>query len=173
LEKNGYDYQNASSTCVRWHRRLNSLLLQDGAAQRISMLDLDSDLGDTVRTAQQIAVSQDRIFYQRFRYADDGWQLVDPELVALAFRADGTLSRVGRITPEVHEPYASLVARGSRAFLSSSGKLEVFDGDDDLQSRTHELRSWGCTGSGLEVTDDRAFCALGMYGVQSIPLDGP
>jgi hypothetical protein len=64
------------------------------------------------------------------------------------------------------------VARGKRAFLSSTGNLEVITSrDGKLQSASHDLRSYGCYSDSLEVVGDQALCAQGMYGVQSIPLD--
>jgi hypothetical protein len=97
---------------------------------------------------------------------------MDPEVVALGFASDGRLESLGRITPEIKEPYANLVARGNRAFLSSTGKLEVISSNaGTMRKSSHELRSYGCYSDSLEVVGDQLLCAQGMYGIQSIPLE--
>jgi hypothetical protein len=171
LEQNGYDYANTPGNCVRWHRRLNSLVLEEDLARRISSIDVDADVDGSRRSTQQIAVSNERIFFQRFSWTEDGVQLVDPQLVALGFADDGELAELGSLAPEQHQPYSALVARGKRAFLSSYGSLEVVTSADDgaLRSKQHQLRAY-YAGS-LEVTDDQALWALGEFGVQAIPLD--
>ena len=113
------------------------------------------------------------MFYQRWAYGEASYQLVEPEVVSLGYGLDGRLTRLGSITPEVEEPYSTLVARGHRAFVSGYGVMEVITSESDqpLESAVHDLRSYRCSDSSLEVVGDQALCAMGMYGVQSIPLD--
>jgi hypothetical protein len=119
-----------------------------------------------------VAVSDNRIFYQRFSFDPDTYRPVDPEVIALGFTSEGGLKQLGSIAPQIQEPYGSLVARGNRAFLSSMGNLEVLTSrNGELESSQHDLRSYGCSSSSLEVVGDQALCAQGMFGVQSIPLD--
>lgn len=174
LAASGYDYTNAPGICTRWHRRVHSLVLEGDVATRVSLLDLDAiDSDGIARTAQEVAVTSSRIFYQRWAYGENTWQRVDPQIVALGFAPDGKLSDLGSIEPEVGEMWGSLVARDKRAFLSAGGMMEIITSENGqpLTSEVHELRSWGCYADSLEVTTDQVLCAQGQYGVQSIPLD--
>jgi hypothetical protein len=172
LEANGYDYANTPGSCLRWHRRLHSLVLEGDKARRVSLVDLDSETDGARRTSQQIAVSDSRIFFQSYGYGADGYNLFDPKLVTLGYGENGELTQLGSITPDLDIPYGSLAARGERAFISGYGKLEVItSAGNELSSKTHDLRSYQCYGGALEVAGDQALCALGEYGVQSIPLD--
>jgi len=172
LEKNNYDYANTPGSCLRWHRRLHSLVLEGDSARRISLVELDSDVDGAPRTSQQIAVSDSRIFYQRFSFDADGWNFTNPELVALGYGDDGELTSLGSIEPGLNQPYLNLAARGNRVFLSGYGKLEVVtSGNEGLSSKVHDLRSYECSGNSLEVAGDQAICAQGEFGVQLIPLD--
>jgi hypothetical protein len=174
LEASGYDYDNVPGTCVRWHRRLHSLVLDGNSARRLSFIDLETDGADgEARTVPQIAVTDDRVFFQRWSYRNNSWTLIDPEVVALGYAQDGRLSYIDSMKRENGSPYGSLVGRGKRAFLSDYGVLEVISSENDqsLSSSEHQLRGRYCNGSSLEVVGDQAFCAMGMYGVQSIPLE--
>src|SRR5690606_26159000 len=42
LERSDYDYSNAPGTCLRWHRRLHSLVLEGDLARRVGLVDLDT-----------------------------------------------------------------------------------------------------------------------------------
>lgn len=169
LEQNGYDYGNTPGTCLRWHRRLHSLVLEGDKARRVSLVELDTKAGGTRKVSQQVAVSDSRIFFQRFSYDAEGWNPSDPVLIALGYGNNGELEELGSFAPALEVPYTNLMARGKRAFLSGYGKLEVISSDDELSSKVHDLRSYQC--SSLEVADDQALCALGEFGVQAIPLD--
>lgn len=169
LERSDYDYSNAPGTCLRWHRRLHSLVLEGDLARRVGLVDLDTQAG-TRKVSQQIAVTDSRIFFQRFSYDDTGWNFADAELVALGYGDDGKLIELASVEPKLQTPYVNLVARDQRAFLSGYGKLEVVTSDGaKLNSKLHDLRSYEC--SSLEVTGDQALCALGEFGVQAISLD--
>jgi hypothetical protein len=98
---------------------------------------------------------------------------ISDNTVQACYGLDGRLTRLGSITPKVTEPYATLVARDHRAFLSGYGVMEVITSasEQPLESAVHDLRSYSCSNSSLEVVGDQALCAMGMYGVQSIPLD--
>ncbi|MBN1610305.1 MAG: beta-propeller domain-containing protein [Polyangiaceae bacterium] len=172
--RSDYDWLTATGNCHRWYRRLNSLVLEDGKARRVSLLrvETDSDSGKP-RYADQIAVTDSRLFFERWTQGEENWDRVDPEVVSLALTEDGRLSELGSIVPESAYAWGELVGRGKRAFLTGNGRFEVITSESGkrLTSSVHELRSWGCYGSSLEVAGDTALCALGMYGVQRIPLE--
>jgi hypothetical protein len=169
-----FNYATARGTCSRWYRRLNSLVLDDGIARRVSLLEIETDSESGLpRQAPQIAVTQSRLFFQRWIQGEESWQWVEPEIVALGYALDGRLSELGSVEPETIQTWGRLEARGERAFLSSYGALEVITSKNDQapQATTHDLYGQGCTQGALEITGDQAYCALGMYGVQSIALN--
>lgn len=174
LASGSYNYETAQGTCLRYYKELSSLLVEDGVAQRISRLPIEEAASDgTPRTVDQIAVSDSRLFFQRWSHTGEYyWDVTDPEIVSLGLSSDGTLRQLGHIEPELRQQWGSLVARGNRAFLSGDSHLEVITSASDaaLVSTVHELRSWGCYDGSLEVAESNAYCALGQYGVQTIPL---
>ncbi len=168
-----YDYTTTPATCVRWERRLNSLVLEDGVARRVSTHDLDAEQEDgTSRTSRGIAVSDSRIFYGDFAYGENSWSLRDGRITALGYAADGQLTTLGSTAVDV-DYWGTLVARGNRAFISSYGILEVVtspDGEPPTRSE-YELRGSSCGVGALEVVGDVALCAGYQYGVQRIELE--
>ncbi len=172
-EATGYDWDNTPGTCVRWHRRLNSLVLDGDVARRMSVLDLRTEESDgIVRSAGSIAVSKSRVFYQTRAqdYAD--YRYLEGEVSALGFLADGRLSALGSIaTPGDY--WSSIVARDQRAFLSGYGTLQVVTSPNGgpLARSEHELRAGYCNYGSLEVVGNQAFCAGNYFGVQRIALD--
>ncbi len=170
-EASGYDWESTPGTCVRWHRRLNSLLLEGDVARRVSMLDLNQSDEDTLRSVGSIAVSDSRIFFQSNLYDRDEFRYLDSQVTALGYGRDGRLSALGSVQLD-SESYG-LVARGNRAFLSGYGTLSVVTSPDGQRPRaaSYDLRSWYCDRGSLEVVGDAAFCAGGGFGVQRIALD--
>lgn len=171
-EANGYDYENTPGTCVRWHRRLSSLLVEGDVARRVSMLDLNQSDDQTFRSVGSIAVSDLRVFFQTYEYDRDGYQYLDNQVTALGFGTDGRLSTLGSVTTDADYWYG-LVARGERAFVSGYGTLSVVTSPNDQRPTvgSYDLRSWYCDSGSLEVVGDVAFCAGGGFGVQRIALD--
>ncbi|HEY3494681.1 MAG TPA: hypothetical protein VGK73_08355, partial [Polyangiaceae bacterium] len=174
LRANGYDYEHTRGTCVRWHRRLNSLSLEGESARRVSQLELRTVEADgVVRSTGSIAVSNSRIFYQaQARSVETGD--FTAEIVALGYGSDGHLTALGRVPSNTsYYGYSALVARGDRAFVPSYGVMEVVESPDDAPPvvTEHELRGWACDASSLEVVGDQAFCAGQEFGVQRIALD--
>jgi hypothetical protein len=171
-QANGYDYERTPGTCVRWHRRINSLLLEGDLARRVSQLDLPTSSADrVVHSTGSIAVSNERIFYQAVaRNMDTG--AASTEIVALGYRSNGEITLLGSAASNSSYAYyyGGFVARGKRAFLTGEGSLEVFespDGEAPVRSE-HELRSWSCS---IEVVGDELYCAGNEFGVQRIALD--
>lgn len=173
------DYANVPGTCTRWSRRLHSLIVEGSVARRVTLLALDEVEADgTQRAAGSIAVSDSRVFYETYAYAEsttlDGyrsWTRTDAEIAALGFAPDGQLSPLGSIAVDLENSW-DLVARGHRAFRSGDGVLHVTTSPDDAAptAEEYELRAGSCYPDLLEVVGDQAFCAGGEYGLQRIDL---
>ena len=171
-QANGYDYERTPGVCVRWHRRLNSLVLEGDVARRVGQVDLlTSSDGNVVHTAGSIAVSTSRVFYEAFATNRDTGES-STEIVALGYGSDGKLTSLGSV-PSSGYYYGNLVARGKRAFVSSYGLLEIVESPDGTApvKLERELRGWSCDAGSLEVVGDQAFCAGQEFGVQRIALD--
>ena len=172
-EASGYDWENTPGTCVRWHRRLNSLVLDGDVARRMSVLDLRTEESDgIIRSAGSIAVSKSRVFYQTHArdYVEN--RALEGQVSALGVLSDGRLTALGSIaTPGDY--WTSIVARDQRAFLSAYGTLEVVTSPNagPLTRTEHDLRAWYCNHGSLEVVGNQAFCAGNQFGVQRIVLE--
>jgi hypothetical protein len=157
---------NGAGVCRTYRRRANALVLEGDKARRISMLALDSD----ERDSGSIAVSDQRLFFttSAARLGDE-YEPQSQQLESYAFSNGGQFLRLPSTELE-GEYYANISARGARAFQSMSGALVVIDTRDaeKITTKRHDLQGWGC--DSLEVRGDRAYCALGQYGVVTLDL---
>jgi uncharacterized secreted protein with C-terminal beta-propeller domain len=156
--------------CSVFQRTLNSLVLEDGVARRLSNIKID----DTWRTLQ-IAVSEDRVFVTQQKIVDstESSVLAPQRLKAYRTTANAEFQELASI-PLENEYYplgtSGLRARGRRAFQASVGQMTIFDTTDATAPRfsRHEMPGVAC--SSLEVSGDRAYCALGQRGVETFEL---
>jgi hypothetical protein len=160
------DYQ--TNVCRTYRRRANALVLEGDKARRVSLVNLDTD----TRDSGSIAVSNERLFVTTYgRRAYNESAPPEQRLESFAFSADGQFVRLRALDmDEGGEYWGNLYARGTRAFTSSSGQLTVVDTSDKRAPslKRHDTQGWGC--SSLEVAGERAYCALGQYGVFSVDL---
>jgi hypothetical protein len=130
------------------------------------LVDLDSDQ----RNSGSIAISQQRLFVST--HNKRAWNTAHPpeqRVESFAFNPDGQLVRLKPVDVDDGDYWGQLYARDARAFTSSSGRLTVIDTRADEPSiKHHDMQGWGC--DSLEVSGDRAYCALGQYGVFAVDL---
>lgn len=176
----GYDLQHPTG-CLVARRSINSLIVEGDRAVRKSQLLLDR-----TRRTQNIAVSDDRLFYTTAEFppapeavsssgAEPLRVVTRVTLETLALDA-GVLSRLpsqvlrSQNNNAYGYSYGELFARGDRAFEVYDNTVTVVDTADpaDITRLEHELPNWGC--QSLEVTSDTAFCAVGQRGVEVIDL---
>jgi hypothetical protein len=159
--------ESEGGVCRIYRRRANALVLEnDESARRVSMIELDN----TKRVSESISVSDERLFVTTREVRNYNEGPGEPQLETFAFAETGQLVRLPPLSLEGAGYWGTLYARGARAFMSSQGALTVIDTRDTEQPsvQRHDMQGWGC--SSLEVQGDRAFCALGQYGVFSIDL---
>lgn len=157
--------------CSVFQRTLNSLVLEDGAARRLSNIKID----DTWRTLQ-IAVSEDRVFVTQQEIVEGTSDASVPaaqRLKAYRTTAEAEFQEIASI-PLENEYYmpaaAGLRARGRRAFQSSAGQMTIFDTTDATAPTYSRQEMPGVSCESLEVSGDRAYCALGQRGVEAFEL---
>lgn len=162
------------NVCRTWDRRINTLRLDGEVARLVSRESLDRDgfFGTTV------AVSASRVFVRSQSGSLYGWDSTVPEtrVTVFALRDDATLDARPSVPLEVGTGYywwwggAGLTARGDHAFISESNRLTVIDASGRGQPTVREvdMPGWHC--QSLEVRNQRAFCAMGPYGVLTIDL---
>ncbi len=161
-------YLSEKDVCRVYNRRANALVLEGNHARRVSMVALDDDQ----QQSGSIAVTDERLFViMEPTREPDALRAGAQRLESFAFSPQGELIRLAPVALEGQGLYwGQLYARAARAFLSQEGFLSVVDtGEGKEPALTkHELQGWGC--DTLEVHGDRAFCALGQYGVLSLDL---
>jgi uncharacterized secreted protein with C-terminal beta-propeller domain len=160
-------YLDEQSVCRIYRRRANALVLEGDSARRVSMVELDGDK----RSSGSISVTNQRLFVTthpvRAEYSPGP---SEQQLETFAFSDGGQFVRLPPLELEGTGYWGGLSARDARAFMSSQGSLTVIDtADTEAPKLTrHDMQGWGC--SSLEVHGDRAFCALGQFGVFSVDL---
>ncbi len=166
--RNSY-FDDTERRCKNYSRRINALTIGDGVATRMSLLLLDDE-----RVSSFVAVSDERVFYtSSTRRAYDDHQTPRTRLETVAYTKNGqflTLNSVALDSPGWW--WGQIYARGTRAFIPLDGKLGVVDTTDASATPRlvkHDMQGWGC--SSLEVHEERAYCALGMFGVASFDLE--
>ena len=160
-------------TCRIWDRQVNGLSIEGGRATRVGRVLLDAE-----GVVTNIAVSADRIFALRNTYAraPEGYVEVDAVDVLtvdilptghLRQRADVPLTESARRGWYYGGP---LQARDGRAFLTRSNEMVVIDatGPGRPSVATHDMPGWHC--QSLQVSGDRAYCAMGVHGVMAMDL---
>jgi hypothetical protein len=165
-------YDEKIEACRVERRAINSLVLEGNRAVRKSILRLDED-----RRTANIAVSDDRLFYTTTTFPNYATvragtiPLSDVKLESLVLQ-DGQLHPLATVELEPAPYYwgGSLFARGDRVFEVRESELTVVDTSvpSDPVSKKVELPGYYC--SALEVSADRAYCALGQRGVEVIDL---
>ncbi len=158
----GY-FNQEQSTCQIYLRKLHTLELDGATAELLDTAMIDSEAG----FAQGVAVTSSRVFATYQLMEDD---LARGYVRTFSLSAGGSIKDLGQIErPDVG--WGTLLARDSRAFLSSYGMLIIVDASDpeDISQKQHEMAGYSC--SQLEVTSGSAYCALGYQGVQAFPLD--
>ncbi len=160
-------------TCRVWDRRVNGVAIEDDRATRLSSVLLDAE-----GVATNIAVSSDRVFALRNTYtrAPEGYIEVEAvDVLTVDILPTGRL----RPRPDVRiadsSPYGwyyggPLQARDGRAFLTQSNEVVVVDatGTGTPTVATHDMPGWSC--QSLQVSGDRAYCAMGHHGVLAMDL---
>ena len=161
-------FDDETGLCHRYNRRANVLAIEGDKARRISLVELDSD----ARASAFVAVSDERVFFlTQERDSNYGENPPKTRLETLAYTAQGRFERLPTVPLErLGWWWGQVYARGERAFIAESGGLSVIDTHDRAKPvlDRHELSGWGC--SSLEVAGDKAYCALGEYGVVNIDL---
>jgi uncharacterized secreted protein with C-terminal beta-propeller domain len=161
-------FDEQKGACHVYDRRAHVLELDGNRAVRTSMVYLDSN--DRVSTS--VAVSDERLFFATRERTKDGYaDHVVSRVDALSYDDDG---RFERLPPselsDSTQPWSQMYARGARAFVVSSGSMQVVDTRDEDKPvvKALDMLGWGC--QSLEVQKDTAYCALGEYGVFSFDL---
>jgi len=167
-EGNAY-FHEESNTCRVYSRRINALTLDDDKATRVSMLLLDNE-----RLSSFVSLSDERVFYTSYeRGAVSRNRPPKTRLEALAYTSKGQFRMLESVPLEqAGWWFSDIVARGTRAFVPLNGSLAVIDTSDAEAAPTlkkHDMQGWGC--SSIDVHGDRAYCALGMFGVATVDLD--
>jgi len=161
-------FDDAKGRCRIFSRRINALTIDDNVATRKSQLLLDDE-----RLSSFVSVSDERVFYtsyERRSYNDS--RAPKTRLETLAYTKTGQFRMLESVN--LDSPswwWGQIYARGARAFIPLDGKLAVVDTTDTSVVpvlEKHDTQGWGC--SSLEVHADRAYCALGMFGVASFDL---
>lgn len=157
--------------CTLAHRPLKLLQIDDGVAQLIGTLDVESD-GSALRA---VATSSERVFAHRSRggyyWEEPVQELPKDDIAVLAGWTSGELQVASSV--EVGGPtwwVGGLRALGtSLAFHANTG-LAVVDTNDAAKPELtlHDLIGWGCWN--MRVVDGAAICPMGEYGLQSVPL---
>lgn len=162
-----------TSVCRTWDRRINTLRVGDDGARLVSRESLDRD----GFTSTSVAVSDSRVFVRSQEGSFYGWgssEVPESRMTVFALRDGGALEL--RPSVSLNDLYSSywgggqLTARGDHAFITESNRLVVVDASAGgaPQVRDVEMPGWYC--QSLEVRADRAFCAMGPYGVMTIDL---
>ncbi|HEX2730180.1 MAG TPA: beta-propeller domain-containing protein [Polyangiaceae bacterium] len=166
-------YDDKLGECNVFQRTLNSLVLDDDGAHRLGQVKIDSDW----RTLQ-IAVSDDRVFVTQQQVLDatdtsNTTPSAPQRLKAYRTTTDAEFQEIASI-PLEDKFYAygtaSLRARGRRAFQSTAGQMTIFDTTDATAPTFSRQEMPGVSCESLEVSGDRAYCALGQRGVEAFSL---
>lgn len=131
-------------SCRVYSQRANALVIEGDKARRVSMLELES--------------------------GNHYWSTAKTSLQAVALSETGQFMSLPSRPLQANESWGQLYARGARAFMSTSGALTAIDTRNASVPTAvrHDTQGWGR--QSLEVSEDRAYCALGQYGVLSIDL---
>jgi hypothetical protein len=163
-------FDSDARVCRTYRRRANALVLEGDTARRVSQVNLDS----SARQSGSIAVSDERLFVVTYKHQVryDG-PPSEQRLESFAYNADGRFVRLPalEIEGDDYSYYsAGLYAHGARAFMSYNGYLTVMDTSDEQTPRAtrHDTQGWGC--ASIEIEGERAYCALGQYGVFRVDL---
>jgi hypothetical protein len=166
-------FDEATGQCRLYDRLLNALVLEGNVARRVSQADLDGELVST-----QLAFSADRVFVARLEAGRYQYDAVNPtprrrEVVSFSIQGNGQLGRLPSVSFGKGEPYGwwpEMVARGTRAFLTDLNEMTVIDTSvpSAPSLKKHEMPGYYC--SSLQVSGDKAYCAMNQYGVTTIDL---
>jgi hypothetical protein len=172
-------FDTIPAECHVTRRSLNSLVLDGDTATLKSTLPLDD-----ARRMQNIAVSDNRIFYTTAEHGVTSYYFgALPENQApstSAVQLETLLLNGGELTPlasrELRQVqnggyyYANLYARDERVFEIFDNTVTVVDTLDpaNVSELSVDLPNWGC--ASLEVANDTAYCASGQRGVEVIDL---
>ena len=126
-----------------------------------------------------VQIADDRIYISRYtrydytNYAPSGsGQYAEPKVLedgglwAIGGVRDGQLSIVSQLVGDAQWP---LAAHGTKVALYTQGGLAVYDTQTPTAKLLNEtdLRGWGYA-SHVLLSDDRAICSLGEWGLQTI-----
>ena len=163
--------ENGQAECRIYDRYLNTLQLRsDDTAVRVSRLNLDDE-----RISSRVAVSGERVFVTTVERIEVGRDAVTqhPQLEAFGVGTDRALRTLGSVGLPARQGYgfwATLSARGPRAFVEDSNQLHILDTSDPtaMDLATHDMPGWSCRS--LQVNRNRAYCAMGKQGVLTFDL---
>lgn len=156
-EGGSFDGQN----CVRYLRSLNTLVVADDVAELLDRVMLDGD----GYSAGDVAVGDDRVFVVVWPHAGT----TETQVRTYAIEDGGSLADLGFVPTEA-PGWGSLVARGTRAFLSSYGRLTAVDAGNLSEVKTENFDLGGYYCNAIEVTSTHAYCAMGYEGVAQFKL---
>lgn len=165
-------YDHETKDCMKITR---SFKLADVSGTRVRLRDT------LLPPAQNIAgvrASEDRVFVTRFKRYDysqpvesEGYYTEPPVLEqgglwAIGGIRDGKLAIVSEMVGDAEWP---LAARGSKVALYTEGGLAIYDTATPSPTLLTEqrLRGWGYS-SHVLMSDHRAICSLGDWGLQTI-----
>jgi hypothetical protein len=162
-------FDERTGACNLYDRRAHLLEIEDDRAIRTSMVYLDNE--DHVSTT--IAVSNERLFYGTYERGQNGGYYGEPvsRINTLAFGDDGRFKKLDTVKLTASTGWWNQIyARGARAFIAGSGSMQVVDtrNVDKPAVKSFDMLGWGC--GSLEVHEDKAYCALGEYGVFTFDL---
>jgi hypothetical protein len=165
-----FDY--TSKTCVVVER---SFKLSDLTGTRVSLRQTFAPPSQNIAGVQ---IADDRIYVTRYARYDygAGRSSSDPYgmppllesggLWAIGGIRDGNLSIVSQMSGDAEWP---LAAHGTKVALYTQGGMAIYDTKTPTATLVSEanLRGWGYS-SHVLLSDDRAICSLGEWGIQTI-----
>jgi hypothetical protein len=160
-----FDEQRAE--CVVFKRGLNALQLDGDVARRTSRVEIDDDW----RT-QRIAVSDERVFLTQTDPTATG-PIVPKRVRSYRTTSQGEFQNIADLALQDEDEGAgvgALRARGRRAFETLNGQMIIYDTEDAMNPTVRREEMPGSDCASLEVSGDKAYCALNRHGVEIYDL---
>jgi len=166
------DFYEASSGCVILRRDLNLVAIEGKGARLIDTIDIE----DEITVLSRVTSSDSRVFVQLQRgtygYAEDGSSTSPmPEVAVFDPWVGDSLNEPVRIDLSEHGWWSySSVAIGTQLFMEVPNGLVRLDATNAAAPTMTPETLYGYWCNGLVHDETNLYCALGEYGLQTLPL---